>query len=186
MPTILQEINWIDILFIILFVGIVYKGSRVGVGGQILPLVGWFVLVFAAIGYYQYVSEAVFGFSVQTWAKPISFLVISVLIFTIIKFLDRIFSVIHSEEVAVMEKIGGAIVAAIRAFIFFGLIGIFFLLTPIEYLHQAVLEDSRSCMYFVKADAQIYSWMSALMGEGKKKNKEQLLTEFLWSSKIQP
>ncbi len=178
LPAILQQINWVDIFFIILLLGMVYKGSRVGVGGQIIPLAGWIVLLFVSIGYYQYLSEAVFGFSVQAWAKPISFFAISACLFTAIKFFERIFSAIHSEEVAVLEKIGGAMVAAFRAFISFGIIGIFMLLCPIGFLRDSAATGSKTCMYFVKMDAAIYSGITSLMGEGKKRSTEELLKEF--------
>jgi uncharacterized membrane protein required for colicin V production len=68
LPDILNQINWIDIFFLILLLGMVYKGLKTGVGGQVIALIGWFVLVFMSLKYYSVVSEALFGFLLQKWA----------------------------------------------------------------------------------------------------------------------
>ncbi|MEA3488963.1 MAG: CvpA family protein [Candidatus Omnitrophota bacterium] len=183
MPEILKSFNWLDILFVILLLGMIYKGSRTGVGGQILSLVGWFVLLFISIGYYRLLSEAIFGFLLQKWAKPVSFFLISVIIFTVIKFLERVFNVISDGELAIIERIGGALVASLRACLLFGVIGILLLLIPIDYARITVTEKSRTGMFFVDIDAQIYSWISDVTGVPAKRTKDELLNEFLATEK---
>ena len=115
MSAALTDINWLDILFVILLLGMVYKGLRTGVGSQLLSLAGWFVLLFVSIGYYKVLSEAIFGSVLQKWAKPVSFFVISAGIFTVVKILERAFNVITSEEHAAIERVGGALVEIGRA-----------------------------------------------------------------------
>ena len=180
MPEILNSINWIDIIFVILFLGMVYKGTRTGVGGQILSLIGWIVLIFVSIRYYTFVSEAFFGFLLQQWAKPLSFFAIGVSVFVLIKFVERIFSVVSGSELAALEKLGGAVVAAIRAFVFFGAIGIFILLIPLDYARYSAMDASRSCMFFVGFDASIYSMITDIIGiDDQKKTKDDVISEIL-------
>ena len=182
MPDILQSINWIDIIFIILLLGMVYKGTSVGVGGQIISLMGYIILLFVSIGYYRFASEAIFGFLLQDWAKPISFLVISVLIFVATKFVERIFNIAKGEELAGIEKIGGALVSFFRAVILCGAIGIFFLLTPISYLQDSASFGSMTCMYFVKTDVSIYSWLAKVTGIDKEASSKIVLDQIIIST----
>ncbi|MFH1552533.1 MAG: CvpA family protein [Candidatus Omnitrophota bacterium] len=179
MPEILQDINWLDIFFVILLLGMIYKGSTTGVGGQTISLIGWFVLIFAAIGYYSFLSEALFGFLLQDWARPASFFLISAIMFVVIKVLERVFNVIRGEELASIERIGGALVGAFRACIFFGIIGILLLLIPVEDVRLYVAEKSKTCMIFVQMDAQIYSWMTEFIGESEKKEKDEVIEEIM-------
>ena len=183
MPETLNNFNWIDVVFVILLLGMLYKGAKVGVGGQVLSLAGGLFLVFAAVGYYAFLSEAIFGFMLQKWAKPLSFFIIGALIFIMTKLLERVFSIIAGEEVAVIERIGGVIVAGIRAVVLFGLLGMLFLLVPIDSVNAAASEGSETCMFFVNADAQIYSWMSGIAGGSGKKTKDEIVREFLISTR---
>jgi len=179
LPEILQSINWIDIVFVILLLGMVYKGTRTGVGGQILSLCGMFVLIFLSIRYYKIISEALFGFLLQDWARPVSFFVIAALVFVAVKFLERVFNVLNAEELASIEKIGGAIIAGCRALMLFGAIGILLLLIPINYIQESAAEGSWSCMFFVKADVRIYDWISKVSGLEKEDQTDEILTQIL-------
>ena len=180
LPDIITDVNWIDIIYVILFLGIVYKGTRTGVGGQLLSLAGWIVLIFVSIRYYALVSEALFGFLLQSWAKPLSFLIMGVLVFVLIKFLERVFSVVTGSELSSFERIGGALVAAVRAFVFFGAIAIFMLLIPLEIARDSVIYGSKTSMFFVGFDAGIYSMISEVTGaDGHKKSRDDVINEIL-------
>ncbi|MBD3427258.1 MAG: hypothetical protein GF409_08585 [Candidatus Omnitrophica bacterium] len=179
LPSIFEQINWLDIVFIILLLGMVYKGLRTGVGTQVLSLLGWFILLFFSIGYYGYFSQAIFGFLLQKWAKPLSFFLIASIIFIIIKLVERIFNVMHSEEVVSIERLGGAVLASFRAFMFFGAISILLLLIPVESVKAAAVADSKTSMFFVKLDAQLYSWMTKLVNGPEAKEREQIVESLL-------
>ncbi|MDP8298345.1 MAG: CvpA family protein [Candidatus Tantalella remota] len=179
MPDILNQINWIDIVFLILLLGMVYKGLKTGVGGQVIALIGWFVLVFISLKYYSVISEALFGFLLQKWAKPLSFFVIAAGIFMAIKLLERVFNIMSGEDLAPIEKIMGAVVAVLRASIFCGVIGILLLLVPVDRVHTAAKEGSKTCMFFVKMDAQIYTLLANVAGNKEKTDKEEVLANIL-------
>ncbi len=183
MPAILENINWIDIFFVILLAGMVYKGSRVGVGGQVVPVLGYFALIFVSIEYYSLLSERLFGFLSMGWAKPASFFVISAGVFLAVKVLERICAAVSDREIAAIEKIGGMLMASFRAFILFGIIGIMLLLLPVDPIRHAVAEGSRTGMFFVDLDARIYSWMTGLIGISKEKRKDEVVKEFLTPKK---
>lgn len=183
MSDIIQSINWLDIIFVILLLGMIYKGARTGVGGQIVSLVGWLCLTFVSISYYSFMSEALFGFLLQKWAKPVSFLGIVVVIFLIVKFIERIFNILHGEEMAAIEKVAGAIIAGLRACMLFGVIGILFLLVPIEYLNDTASGGSKICIHFVKMDVGIYTFIENLVNPPPEGQERDVLNEILTHAK---
>ena len=177
MPAVINNINWLDITFIVIFLGMIYKGSRTGVGSQLLSLAGWVALVFCAINYYSFLSTAIFGFLLQRWSRPFSFFAISAVILFAIKTIERIFHVISGDDVAFIERMGGVIIAAIRAFIFFGVIGLFILLVPMEASNK-VINESRFAMPVIDFDLRIYSWLTERLDFTEKRSKSAVLKQF--------
>jgi len=182
LPEIFQDINWIDVLFVILLMGICYKGSRIGVGGQLISLTCWVVLVFTAVGYYDALSEAIFGFLLQKWAKPISFFSISVFLYIFIKIMEKMFNISGGEEISPIERICGALIAAVRSFMLFGTVSILIILCPLPGLREAVINGSKTAMFFVDMDASVYSRMARLIGAAKEDRKEEVLGEIFSSA----
>ena len=183
MPAILEQINWLDIVFIILLLGMVYKGLRTGVGCQIVSLIGWFALIFFSIRYYNYFSKAIFGFLLQKWSQPVSFFVIAVVIFGVIKLLERVFNVMNSEESAPIERLGGVLLASFRGFMMFGALGMLLILTPMDQIRSSALEGSKTCMLFVNMDAQLYSWMTQLVKTSGVKEREEVVGDLVASTR---
>jgi uncharacterized membrane protein required for colicin V production len=192
LPEILSEFNWIDILYIILLIGMVYRGAKTGVGGQLFSLAGWFVTLFISLKYYSFLSETISGFLMQRWGKPISFFLIAAIIFVAIKVFERVINIVNSEGAASIERMGGSLIASLRACILFGLIGILFLLTPVNFLRSSAIEGSKTCMFFVHMDVAIYSGITELIGltsssketggvEDKRtvKGRDEIIKEFL-------
>jgi len=183
LPEILNEFNWLDFLFLILLLGMIYKGSVTGVGGQVISLIGLFVLMFFSIGFYQYLSTAIFGFLLQQWTRPASFFIIVIVIFIVIKVIERVFHVIAGQESSSIERIGGAIVAFMRACLVFGLIGMQLLLVPVDYLRTSVMDGSKFCMTFVKIDAEIFSWMTGHFGMTEKMKRNDVIKSLVETPK---
>ncbi|MDP8258991.1 MAG: CvpA family protein [Candidatus Aadella gelida] len=182
MSEIFQDINWIDILFVILLMGISYKGSRIGVGGQLISLTCWLVLVFTSVGYYGALSEAIFGFLLQKWAKPISFFSITVVLYIFIKLLEKMFNIAGGEEISPFERICGAFVAALKGFMLLGVVSILIILSPLPGLREDVVLGSRTAIFFVEIDAEIYSRAAKLFGIAKEDRKDDVMSEILSSA----
>jgi len=175
-------INWLDVVYFTILLGMIYKGSHAGVGSQILSLLWVFVLIFFSLGYYSVLASSVFGFVVQNWARPTSFCIIAGISFISIKFLQMIFNVSCQEQLPPIERIGGAVIAVLRTFLLFGIIGIQFLLLPIPPLQNAVAKSSGTAMTFVRMDAAIYGWLSKHVQIVKKQDAEEVVKEILKSS----
>lgn len=179
MPEIFQEINWLDILFVILLAGMLYEGLRRGISGQVLSLVGWVAMLFAAVTYYGTFSESIFGSKLQKWSLTVSFFLIAAGIFFAVTVLERSLKIKKEGEISFTERIGGAGLAALRAILLFGVISMQLLLVPVDPVRAAVKEDSRSALFFVDADAQIYSWMTGRFNITRKREKEDIVSEFM-------
>lgn len=182
MPEIFQNINWIDVLFVILLMGICYKGSRVGVGGQIIALTCWFVLIFVAIGYYREISEVLFGFLLQKWARPLSFFCISVIFYILIKVLEKTFNISGTEELSPIERILGGGIALLRGFMFCGAVSILIVISPFYSIRDKVVQESKTGMFFLEMDVDIYSKIAKGVGIAKEDRKEDEMNEILTSS----
>jgi uncharacterized membrane protein required for colicin V production len=180
LSTFIQNLNWLDIVFVILLLGMIYKGVRTGVGGQILSLVGWFLILFATLSYYNIVSKSLFGFLLQTWSRPASFLSIAVFVFICIRIVERVTNIKVEEGSASLEKIAGIVVASLRAILLFGLIAMLLLLMPVKYTRNTVLVKSKTAMFFIKADAKIYSLMTGYFGLSKKRTENEVMEDILF------
>lgn len=183
MSTIISGVNWLDVLFLTILLGMIYKGSRTGVGSQFLSLVWWFILTYVSIGYYGALAAKVFGFMDQNWARPVAFFVIFFIFVLIIKFFEMIFNVGNVENLAPIERIGGAVVASLRTFLLLGLVSTQLLLLPADFLRDSVAEGSKTGMFFVNLDVGIYCWMTSHLKFVKVKKKKEIIEEILASSK---
>lgn len=168
MSDILRNINWLDIVFIILLSGMVYKGSKIGVSGQLVSLIGLLTILYTSLTFYSVLSGSVFGFLLSKWAKPISFFVISAALSMIVKILRRVIRLTGDDELSAIESFGGIVVASFRAVIFFGLISTQLILTPIGFLNTSVSDGSKSAMFFIKRNVDIYCLMKFRSNEGLK------------------
>jgi uncharacterized membrane protein required for colicin V production len=175
----ISELNWIDVIFLILLLGMIYKGVRLGVAGQIIPLLGTFVVLFLSIRYYKSSSEAFFGSMLQGWAKPVSFFIISSLVLFISKIIDKLFHFTAPEDMAVIERAAGIIIAAIRTAIICGVISLGLFLIPVKGVNSALKQDSQFASRLAEININIYCMIAEISDKKKKVEKEKLLSEFL-------
>jgi len=159
LSNIFTGINWLDIIFLLILLGKIYKGSRSGVGGQLLSLIWWIALIFLSLQYYKFIAGKFLGFLMPQWSFPISFFAICFVLGFVIKLLERLFSIQGAENLAPIERIGGSSIAAVRCLLFFGVISIQLLLLPIPGLQNSV-QSSKTGLFFMNIDLGIYSWMT--------------------------
>jgi len=174
----ISELNWLDIIFLILLLGMIYKGVRSGVAGQIIPLLGTFALLFLSIRYYKSSSEAVFGSMLQDWSKPVSFFVIGSLVLFIAKIIEKLFTFKPSEDMAVIERLGGIILAVLRTVIICGAVSLGLLLIPINGVNTAVTQDSKLAPYLANIDMNIYCAITGVINNNETNENPDILKYF--------
>ncbi len=179
LPTILKNISWVDILFLILLLEMIYKGSRVGIGSQLISFTSLVITLFVCITYYGATANEYFGTWLDTAAKAVAFFVIAFSIFIVSKVVDRMISIRGAGELATLERVVGAGAAVLRAFLLFGLISIQLLLLPAESVRNLVVNKTKSCVYFVEFDTKIYLMMSKILRRPPEKEKKELINAYL-------
>jgi len=174
LPELLKQINWVDALFIVIFLGTVLRGAKTGVGSQLLALAGWVAIMYVSVRYHPLVSEAIFGFMLQGWAKPLSFFAVAAAGFVVQKLVERIFSAVLASELSIFEKLGGAVVAGVKAVVLCGMIVFFLLLVPVDYMVESVMEGSKSSLRLLEVDAVLYRAIDGLLlpEEGKESDRD--------------
>jgi uncharacterized membrane protein required for colicin V production len=179
LPDIIRELNWVDFLFIILLLGILYEGLRWGASGQLLSLIGWVCMLFASVTYYSPFSEAILGDKLQKWSLPFAFFLLAGGVFGLVMVLESSLKIKKDGELSFTQRIGGAIVAAVKSVLILGIVAMLLLLTPVDSIRKAVREQSKTAMFFVETDAEVYSWMTGQFNLTRKKAKDEVINEFL-------
>ena len=179
MQDLISGINWLDIIFVLVLIGMIYRGSQAGVGAQLLSLVWCFLLIFISIAYFSHLSSKLSAILNFGWARSVAFLGIILFLFGFMRVLEKVFNIQRAEHLAPIERIGGSLVSAFRACLIFGIIGIQMLLIPSSTLRKDVLEKSKSGMFFIGLDAEIYSYMSKYVDFVQEVEKDALIQLFI-------
>ncbi|MBF0215666.1 MAG: CvpA family protein [Candidatus Omnitrophica bacterium] len=151
---------WLDIVYSVIFIFFVFRGSQRGVGNQMISIIWLVPLIVLPLGYYRHISDKLFGFLDKDWSRPLSFLLICAALFLALKLIPTPGKTSVAEEFSFIERSCGALAGAIKALVILGLIGIQLLLLPFHELHDSVSKEAKAPMYLVKMDANIYSWMT--------------------------
>ena len=179
MSTFIQYLNWLDIIFVILLLRMVYKGALTGAGDQLFSLAGLFLTLFITLTYYNKLSSVIFGFQLQRWSRPVSFFIIATLVIVGIRLLEKVVIGEEKSELAAIDKIGGGIVAFFRTVIILGMVCMLLLLIPLGFTRNSVIETSKTGMFLVNLDASIYSFMTGRFKVTKKVTRRDVVVELL-------
>ena len=160
----LNSISWPDVVFVAIVIITVFNGFRAGVGVQILSLLLWIACAYAAIGYYPFVASKISGLGMDEWAKAISFFAICAASVLILRMVNLILKTENAPALAPIERLGGVVIASLRACLLVGIIGIQLLLIPIDTVRSVVREESKTGMFFVRFDTSVYYWINERLG----------------------
>lgn len=165
MADLFSGISWLDVSFSLILLVIIFKGYRLGVGSQIIPLIWCFLLIFATFGYFSALASRLPSLLTPEWARAFSFFVILAAMYLVIKVAGRALKIEKIEgNISIIEKTGGIFMAAVRAFLIFGVLGTQLLLLPVESLRSSVTEFSKTGALFVAIDLGIYRWIAEKAG----------------------
>ncbi|MBF0494620.1 MAG: CvpA family protein [Candidatus Omnitrophica bacterium] len=153
-------IYWLDIVYIVTACWMLYRGSKKGLGSQLVFFIWWFVLLFFAIGYYDTIASKYLTFISNKWAEPVAFAVIVAAFSGLIKGMEILANISLKDTLTPIETMGGVIMAALRTIILFGIIGFQLMLVPVDGVNDIIAKHSRSAMFFVKIDVTVYSWLT--------------------------
>ena len=161
MADLFSGINWLDVSFSIILLTIVFKGYRIGVSGQLIPLAWCVLLIFTTFGYFSSLASNLPSFISPEWGRAVSFFAILAAMYLLIKIAGKVLKIEKIEgDISLIEKAGGIFMAAMRAFLIFGVLGMQLLILPVENLNDSVTMGSKTGALFVAIDANIYRWIA--------------------------
>lgn len=165
---IILQINWVDVLVLILLFRISYVGFYKGLASELIPAIGTYAALIIALHYYS--RMAIYIADHTPLNEGYSRLICYLLLILIVKFL--IFNVIESfligriveiHVVSLVDKIGGLILGIIRGALLVSLIIIALEITPIVYITDSVNVRSLTAGKFSQAGRLVYYKTAAFL-----------------------
>jgi uncharacterized membrane protein required for colicin V production len=175
-----QQVNWIDLLVVILLIRSSYVGFTRGFGWELFRFVGYACTVLATIYYYETVSQAIGDYLpvISPFANLISFASLFLIILFIFKFINVIIGrIIKIETLSVIEKFGGLLLGFFRGSIFTSLVLITLIFTHIPYFEKSIKERSYSGQLILKVVPFLYGKTAILIPPLKLGQKNEALSK---------
>jgi uncharacterized membrane protein required for colicin V production len=162
----LKQLNWIDILALIIFVRILFISLKNGIAAEILKVLGAVFATYVSLHYYRSIGSYFSNrFTLDTAAvECFVFALIACLtysFFSILRLLLKRF--INMEVVPVLSRWGGFILGILRAFLITSLLLYFFLATANPYLRKSMRSSySGMGLVYVAPSAYNFIWHAAM------------------------
>lgn len=161
---ILANMNWVDLLAVIIMLRTSYISFKEGLSHEIFPLFGSVLSLLLALHFYDRLG---FLLHSKVVVVPVSlcnlsvFLVIILAVALALKFLKILVDVIIKVTWhPLIEKVGGMLVGILRGAVAVSTILIFLALVPLSYLQWSVKDRSLSGMFFLRMGPAIYRVVS--------------------------
>jgi uncharacterized membrane protein required for colicin V production len=165
---ILKQINWLDIVVLILILRAVYIGTKLGLTAELFNFFGVMVsLVCAVIWYSRMADFLVINFKLPIWLSQfLCFIIIAQLVRLIFKYgLALLLKVLNVQFIPQLERIGGGVIGFGRGIILSGIIILAIGLIPNSYLRESIEEKSFSGRFLVKAVENTYTSLTFWLPE---------------------
>ena len=191
---IIKQINWVDLLVVILIIRISYVAFQEGLSHEIFPAVGSLAIIVLCLHYYKrigiWISQNIFNMPLDL-SNFLSFLLLAVMIGVIFKilkaFLDKIIKV---EWHPFIERFGGLAIGIMRASLVASLILMIIALMPLSYLQWSIRDKSMIGMHFLRIGPTIYEKCSRILPtikvEGLSADREDLVKNLVSDKSIVP
>ncbi|MFH1406963.1 MAG: CvpA family protein [Candidatus Omnitrophota bacterium] len=157
---IFSNINWVDVVAVVILLRAVHIGSNVGLSTEIYKFAGIVTgLVFAIFDH----KTAASLINTYTLISPsavldaVAFLAIVTLFVFAFRIARALFTtLVQFQFAALLEKYGGLLLGLVRGAVSVSVVLIFLLMLPSEYLKTSI-ETSVSGRYFLKIGTRIYA-----------------------------
>jgi uncharacterized membrane protein required for colicin V production len=162
---IFQNINWVDLLVVILLIRSSYVGLTKGFGWELFRFLGYLSTAIAAVYFYEYASQLLGDYFpvIYSFSNLVSFTGIYAVILFIFKFINLLIEkIIKIETFSTVEKIGGLFLGFLRGAILISLLLISLVFTPVPYFEKSVRERSYTGQVALKAVPFLYDKLGSL------------------------
>jgi uncharacterized membrane protein required for colicin V production len=156
---ILKQINWLDILVLIVILRTVYIGTKLGLTAELFNFFGVLVSLVCAVMWYSRMADfLVINFKLPIWLSQfLCFIIIAQILRLIFKYsLALLLKVLNVQFIPQLERIGGGVIGLGRGVILSGIIILAIGLIPNSYLKESIEEKSFSGKFLVTAVENTY------------------------------
>ena len=148
---IFTNINWVDVLILLIMLKATYTGLRIGFVAGIFNFLGALFCVVLGMHLYSGIADALIVYvSLPKWlARCIGLALNVVPKRTSFKYgIVLIFRILNIQFFTHIEKVGGAILGAFRGILLCGLVCFTILFLPVDYFQNSVTKDSKLAYFF--------------------------------------
>lgn len=180
MAEIFQNINWVDLLVVILLIRSSYVGFTKGFGWELFRFIGYLSTAIAAVYFYEYTSQLLGDYFpvVQSFSNLVSFTVLYAGILFIFKFINLLIEkIIKIETFSAVEKFGGLLLGFLRGTILTGLLLISLVFVPVPYFEKSIKERSYTGQLALKTVPFLYEKIGMVFPALKFNQRNEALSE---------
>jgi len=157
---IIKNINWLDIVVLVLVVRGVYMGVKRGLTAELFNFFGIIISLVLAIQWYSQVADVlILNFSLPTWlSKLLCFVVIAQIIRIAFKYsLTLLLKILNIQFIPQLEKIGGGTIGFGRGIIAAGILILALSFIPNDYMKESIQTKSFTGGFLIKVTEKIYT-----------------------------
>ena len=174
----ITQLNWVDLLFLLIFLLSGYIGWQRGLFGEFFYLFGLYIVIISSIKFScptsvflnKYLSIPL------NFTYIVAFLMIGLVLYLIfVRLYSLLLKLAKIEVFSGTNKVGGLIIGLIRGFAFSILISYMLVVIPFSYIAESVKTNSYSGNFFLTSGEFLYSSTIKLMGLSEDTNINQLL-----------
>jgi uncharacterized membrane protein required for colicin V production len=162
---IFQNINWVDLLVVILLIRSSYVGFTKGFGWELFRFIGYLSTAVAAVYFYEYASQLLGDYFpvAQSFSNLICFTALYAGALFIFKFINLIIEkIIRIETFSTVERLGGLALGFLRGAILTSLLLISLVFMPVPYFEKSIKERSYSGQMALKTVPFLYDKIGAV------------------------
>ena len=171
---ILKNINWLDILVLVIVLRAVYIGTKRGLTAELFNFFGVLVSLVAAVMWYARAADVlVINFKLPVWLSQfLCFIIITQFFRIIFKYgLVLLLKILNVQFIPQLERIGGGIIGLGRGIILSGIIILTIGIIPNNYLRESIEVKSFTGSFLLKSTERTYTSLTFWMAQ------EQIQTE---------
>lgn len=163
---ILRQFNWLDIFVVIFLMRVFYIAGKNGLLIELFKFMGTLAAVYLSLHYYTDLSDKFLSLlhplkerMPLEFSDFICFIVLAAAGYTLFALLHNIFfRFVKVEATASLNRIGGLVLGAFRAYLLIGLIMFAMAISTVAYLQTSV-KESFTATYFLRAAPDTYGWL---------------------------
>ena len=145
-PKVLTQLNWVDVIFIVLFLKVCYTAAKSGLIAEFFKFLGTVAAVYFALHYYVSLGDwAIRLLAIEKERIPVDFvaflcfLVLAIASYVVIAIVRNMFTrAVKMEAVVTLERWGGLLLGVVRGVLLCSLLAFALSIATIQYFKKSV------------------------------------------------